>query len=57
MIDNTNNRYGNNSIIPKLIPENCVPYILDENGNKVKIEVLVDASTIWNRIGDESNED
>ena len=43
-------RYNNNSIIRKLNPEEAIPYTIDENGNKVEVEVLIDPVRVFDEL-------
>lgn len=42
-------RYGNKSVISKIIPKEKMPYYYDENGNKVHAKILLSLLAIINR--------
>ena len=42
-------RYGNKSVISKIVPEEDMPYYYDENGNKVHAQILLSLLAIINR--------
>ena len=48
--DDLKSRYGNNSIVRKLNPEETMPYIIDENGNRVNVKVVIDPVRIMDEL-------